>query len=174
MLEFVTSQISWLHRKPCLYEFYVNIFSLALGLKISRRGKLLTCDKQDVVRGGLFIVVGEHGGQASTDLREVRRHGSVLKYQILISNLKSRLSSLFIGVLLKISRKKRDGLKSNDASDVIADNDKRIFPSLSSCFAFSLLKTIIFILKPCSSSNLNIGIFVSREEICLNNSGNFQ
>ena len=27
MLEFVTSQISWLHRKPCLYEFYVNIFS---------------------------------------------------------------------------------------------------------------------------------------------------
>ena len=79
MLEFVTSQIAWLHPKPCLYEFYVNIFSLALGLKISRRGKLLTCDEQDVVRCRFLIVVGEHGGQTATDLREVRRHGSVLK-----------------------------------------------------------------------------------------------
>ena len=50
---------------------------------------------------------------------------------------------MFIGVLLKISRKKRDGLKSNDASDVIADNDKRIFPSLSSCFAYSQHMLII-------------------------------
>ena len=55
MLEFVTSQISWLHRKPCLYEFYVNIFSCSarLGLKISRRGKL---DYLHVISRTLFDV----------------------------------------------------------------------------------------------------------------------
>ena len=84
MLEFVTSQISWLHRKPCLYEFYVNIFSCSARPQNipKRKVRLLTCNKQNVVRCRFLIVVGEHGGQASADLREVRGHRPVLKQNV--------------------------------------------------------------------------------------------
>ena len=60
-LQFVTSNISWL---------------------LHTVETLLTRDQNDVVGCRLLVVVGEHGGEAPADLREVRGHRPVLKQNV--------------------------------------------------------------------------------------------